>query len=259
MRLAIVQARMASSRLPGKVMREVMGKPLIALMLERLKLSQKINKIIVATSTDASNDVLCTFLKTQDIEIYRGREEDVLDRFYQAAKLYSAQTVIRVTADCPLIDPKIVDQVVEKYETNSFDYVATASDAPGYPDGLDVEVFSFAALEDAWKDADKASDREHVTPYIKTSGRFRRGILRPDLDHCGERWTVDNEEDLIVVKNILESLYRPGKYFGMQDVLDYKKRDPEAFKMNRHLQRNEGYAKSLAKDQKLRPRVHGDS
>lgn len=259
MRVAIVQARMASSRLPGKVMREVMGKPLIAHMLERLKFSQKIEKIVVATSTDPSNDALCVFLQSQGVEVYRGSEEDVLDRFYQAAKLFGASTVVRLTADCPLIDYKIVDQVIEKYETGVFDHVVTAGDNPGYPDGLDVEAFSFVALETAWREADKASEREHVTPYIKTSGRFRTDILRPERDHSAERWTVDNDEDLAVVTNILKELYRPGKYFGMKEVLDYQLRHPEAFEMNRHIQRNEGYAKSLARDRKLGPRAGGVS
>ena len=249
--LAIVQARMASTRLAGKVLRPIDGKPMIGYLFERLKMSEKIQKIVLATSVDSSNDPLCGYVQSLNLDIYRGDEQDVLDRFYQAALKFSATTIVRITADCPLIDPVIVDQVIALYENGGFDYVRTSGEPPAFPDGLDTEVFNFTSLEAAWKNACLNSEREHVTPYILKSNEFKKTNLIPQKDYSNERWTVDNEEDFILIRTLLEDLYSKGAYFGMNDILKYKKTNPLIFKINEHINRNEGYKKSLRNDSNL--------
>lgn len=246
---AIVQARMASTRLPGKVMKPVLGKPLIDFLIERLSRSKRLEKIVVATSVDSSNDPLCRYLENKGIPFFRGSEDDVLDRYYQAAKRAGAHTIVRVTADCPVIDYKVVDEAVDSFAGRGLDYLSNGAHPPLYPNGMDVEVFSFAALERAWSEAKERSDREHVTPYIKkNAGVFRCGDLHPPFDYSGERWTVDREEDLQVVRFILESLYREDAYFDMQDILELKKKSPAGFEANRSLVRNEGYLASVRRE-----------
>jgi spore coat polysaccharide biosynthesis protein SpsF (cytidylyltransferase family) len=249
--LAVVQARMGSSRLPGKVLKEVMGKPLLGYLLERLSASRRIDRALVATTTNPADDRLCDWLARERIDFFRGDENDVLDRYYRAARPHAPSVVVRLTGDCPLIDPEIVDRVVDLRESGGYDHVSNGAVRPVYPDGLDAEAFTFRALEAAWRDARLASEREHVTTYIKNSGLFRTGNLHPERDYYGERWTVDSEEDFKVVKAVLEALYRPGALFHMGDVLALKARRPELFEPNRHIERNAGYAKSLAHDRDL--------
>ena len=237
--LAIVQARMQSTRLPGKVMKEVLGKPLIAYLLERLKRSRLIDKIVVATSTDPGNDVLCHYVESQGFDVWRGSEEDVLDRYYQAAVRYGGETIVRITADCPLIDWQIVDRAIGRFLQNEFDYVCNIN-PPTYPDGLDVEVFSFPALEKTWQKATKPEDREHVTLFIRNSEQFKGYNVLAENDFSSERWTVDGGEDFILVKTIIENLYPSNPDFHMEDILAFKSRNPQIFSVNQHVRRNEG-------------------
>jgi glutamate-1-semialdehyde 2,1-aminomutase len=236
--LAIIQARMGSTRLPGKVMKAVLGKPLVGHLLERLSLSKKIDRIVVATSVDGSNDVLCDYVKSLGFEVYRGSENDVLDRYYQAARRYGADTVVRITADCPLIDYLVTDRVIELFEKEKADY-ASNNLPPTFPNGLDTEVVSFNALETAHRQAKLEPEREHVTPYVRNTPSFTKAHLENDADLSAERWTVDREEDFILVKDIIEHLYRPDKYFGMSEILAYKRANPEIFRVNSHIRRNE--------------------
>lgn len=246
--LAIVQARMGSTRLPGKVMKEIKGKPLIGYLLERLGHSKTIDKVIVATSVSPSDDPLCAYLQKTDVEVFRGSEEDVLDRFYRAAQGRKPETLVRLTADSPLNDPAVIDRTIEYFLSQPLDYVSNGAKVPMFPDGMDCEVFSFAALEKAWKEAKLPSEREHVTPYIKKPGLFRVGDYPAPRDYSGERWVVDNAEDLAVVSAVIEALYRPGECFGLEDVLAFKKKNPAIFELNKHIVRNEGYEKSLRND-----------
>ena len=174
--LAIIQARMGSTRFPGKVMETVCGKPLIEILLHRLSLSKKIDKIILATSINKENDTLSEFVEKLGFEVFRGSEYDVLDRYYQTAKLYSPKTVLRITGDCPLIDPKIVDKSINRYEQEKVDYLNNVT-PPTYPDGMDVEIFSFETLNEAWNKADSNHEREHVSPYIKNNDKFTKSYL----------------------------------------------------------------------------------
>ena len=236
--LAIVQARMGSTRLPGKVLKQVDGKPLIKILLSRLSRSKKIDKIILATSIEPENDHLVKTVEKMGFEVFRGSENDVLDRYYQAAKIYKPQVVVRITGDCPIIDPHLVDQVIESYQKTKVDYVSNI-DPPTYPDGLDTEVLSFEALEAAYEQSDKSFDREHVTPFIRTSGQFKRLNYTNKNDLSNERWTVDDTEDFEVMENVIKH-FAPSLDFSWQDVLKLKQSHPENFEANKGIKRNEG-------------------
>ena len=244
--IAIIQARMGSTRLPGKVMRQVLGTSLIQTLIQRLRLAKSIDLIVLATSTEPVNDPLESLVSGMGIPVYRGSETDVLDRYYQTAKIYQAQTVIRITGDCPLIDPVLIDQVVTEFKNQKVDYLATASDC--FPDGLDTEVFTFSALDEAQQKATSAHDREHVTPYLKSDPHFKKGEYREGGNHSNHRWTVDEPEDFEVIRNILKH-FAPRNDFSWHEVLDLFNNSPQLFDANRKIPRNEGA--SLGTGQKL--------
>lgn len=236
--VAIVQARMGSSRLPGKVMKPVCGTPLIELLLERLSGSRLIDRIVLATSTDPANAPLSSHVRSLGYEVYEGSEDDVLDRYYRAACTVGADTVVRITGDCPLIDPTLVDAVIRLLDESEADF-ASNGHPPTFPDGLDVGVCTFRALEAAWHEATSRYDREHVTPFISDSGAFRVVSLQHEEDLSTERWTVDEPEDLDVVASVFGH-FAPRRDFSWQEVLELRRRRPDHFAANRHLVRNEG-------------------
>ena len=237
--LAIVQARMKSNRLPGKVMKKAACKPLIQHLFERISKSKFIDKVILATSVEKTDDLLEEFVKGLGYDVYRGSENDVLDRYYKAAKKYRPDVIVRITGDCPLIDYIITDEVIKYFLENDFDYVSNANPAT-FPDGLDTEVFTLSSLKTAWKEANELYEREHVTPYIRESGLFKVGNFAAKEDHSEERWTVDEPEDYELVKTIFETLGKTSEYFGMQNILEYKEDNPDVFKVNKNITRNEG-------------------
>jgi glutamate-1-semialdehyde 2,1-aminomutase len=245
--VAIVQARMGSTRFPGKVMKPIRGTPLIELLLERLSRAEEVDQIILATSQDPRNGPLAEHVRKLGHTVYRGSEQDVLDRYYEAARLGNADVVVRVTGDCPLIDPALVDSVITAFKAAGVDY-ACNTDPATYPDGLDIEVFSFTALQTAWHDASRPPEREHVTLYFRESGRFRTLKLRNAVDLSAERWTVDEPRDFEVVDAVFEH-FHPRRDFGWQEVLRLLQSRPELFAANRHLVRNEGA--SMSTGQKL--------
>ena len=236
--IAIVQARVGSIRLLGKVLKEINGKSLIEILLQRLSQSKKIDKIILATPISSENDVLANMIEKLGYDVFRGSENDVLGRYYEAAKKYKAESVVRVTGDCPIIDPALVDEVISIYEQEKVDYVSNTN-PPTYPDGLDTEVFSFEALKIAHNQAKKPFDREHVTPFIKTHHRFSRKNLTNKMDHSDERWTVDDPEDFTVIENILNH-FIPNLDCSWEDVLKLKHSNPDCFTANQEINRNEG-------------------
>jgi len=236
--LAIVQARMGSTRLPGKVLKKVCGKPLIEILLHRLSRAKKIDKIILATSVSKENDSLTETVEKLGFEVFRGSEDDVLDRYYEAAKPYSLEAVVRITGDCPIIDPQLVDEVIGLYQENKVDYVSNTEPST-YPDGLDTEVFSFIALETAYNKAEESFEREHVTPFIRTNGQFKLANYSNEIDLSGERWTVDEPEDFEVIENIINH-FLPDLYFSWRDVIQLKQSHPNCFAANRGIKRNEG-------------------
>ena len=244
--VAIVQARMGSSRLPRKVMRPIQGLPLIELLLDRLSGSAHIDQIVLATSEDSCNDELSSHVRELGYEVVRGDEQDVLSRYWQAAQAFPADLFVRITGDCPLIDPSIVDAVIE----NAFDGADYFSNVapPTFPDGLDVEVFTFDALGEAANNALDRSQREHVTPYIRESGRFNCRNHFHTEDLSGLRWTVDEPVDFEVVSQIFEH-FAPKTDFSWKEVLRLKQEKPYIFSANQHLIRNEGA--TMSKGQKL--------
>jgi glutamate-1-semialdehyde aminotransferase/spore coat polysaccharide biosynthesis protein SpsF (cytidylyltransferase family) len=249
--LAIVQAREGSTRLPGKVLKEVNGIPLIEILFRRLSQSKKIDKIILATSNNKENDILSETVENLGFDVFRGSEDDVLDRYYKAAKKYRPSSIVRITGDCPIIDPQLVDEVIGLYQENNVDYVSN-TEPPTYPDGLDTEVFSFTALETAYNKAKESFEREHVTPFIRTNGQFKWANYSNKTDLSGERWTVDDPEDFEVFKNIINH-FAPDLDFSWRDVLKLKQTNPELFEANLGIKRNEGT--KLSTGQKLYKRA----
>jgi glutamate-1-semialdehyde 2,1-aminomutase len=217
---AIVQARMGSSRLPGKVLRNITGKPMIELLLNRLSKSKKLDEIIVSTTKKIEDDKLNSVILSLGYKCFRGSEKDVLDRYYETAKKIKADVIVRITGDCPLIDPGIVDECIKSHECLKVDYFSNTF-PPTYPDGLDVSVISFEALERANNEAKKILDREHVTSYMINSETFSKASIQyyKNLSHL--RWTVDNLNDLNLVKKIFE-FFSPDIHFKWEDILRSK-------------------------------------
>ena len=251
--VAIVQARMGSSRLPGKVLKGILGKPILWHLINRLKRSKTIDKIVIATTVKEKDKPILKLADEMGIDSFAGSEEDVLDRYYQAAKKYNANTIVRITADCPLIDPELVDSIIGYYLENKdkLDYV---NNGPSYPDGiLETEVFSFTALEKAWREARLASEREHVTAYIwKNPELFRIDTVEYERDLSHMRLCVDDEKDFQLVSEVFKNLYKEGELFHLKDILNFLSENPELLELNKRTIRNEGYLKSLAEDRIVR-------
>jgi spore coat polysaccharide biosynthesis protein SpsF len=226
---------MASSRLPGKIMLDIAGKPMLAHVVERARLARTVDLVVVATTTQPEDDAVETYCRENDIAVSRGSLQDVLDRFYQAALAFRADAVVRLTADCPLVDPQLLDHVVEEFLRTGVDFCCNRLPPPlkrTYPIGLDVEVCTFQALERAWKEARGPHEREHVMPYLyDTPGRFK--ILRIDYekDYGEMRWTVDTPEDLELVRQIFTRL-RENRAFTWLDVLELIEREPQLALIN---------------------------
>lgn len=233
--LIIVQARMGSQRLPGKTLRKILNKTLLSYQLERLKRVVNAQAVIVATSTAAQDDLIEAASRSEGVKVYRGSENDVLDRYYQAAKTFNGDIIIRICGDCPLIDPVVIDKVINFYLTHSYDYVANTL-ARTYPRGMDVEIFSFDLLKRAAKEAGLPEEREHVTPYFyEHPDLFSLGNVSNDSDQSSHRWTVDTEEDFQLIKHIIESLWPVKPYFNMDDVLQVISLHPEWTALNAHI------------------------
>ena len=236
--VAVVQARMGSTRLPDKVMKRINGVPMIELLLKRLSRSQKVDEIVLATSVDQRNQSLVEHVTSLGFRCFRGSEDDVLGRFCLAAQEASADVVVRITGDCPLVDPALVDQAILGYQANDVDYFSNVV-PPTYPDGLDIEVFSAKALLRANQETQEAFDREHVTPYLRQSKQFSQAAMRNGQDLSGLRWTVDEPRDFDVVCNVF-AYFAPDTNFSWVDVLSLQQSQPELFEGNQQIVRNEG-------------------
>ena len=248
--LAIIQARTSSSRLPDKILKPILGKPMLIHQIERVQLSKMIDHLVIATSKEASDNQLVNLLKRSGIEYYRGSLEDVLDRFFQTASIYSPDHIVRLTGDCPVIDFEIIDKVIELHLDKCFDYT---SNAPGsdvtFPDGLDVEVIRFDILKEVWKKSKLPSEREHVTPYItKHPELFFIGHYASNHNLSKYRWTVDEPEDFVLVEKIYQALYPLNKAFKMEDIFRLMNKNPEMKLINHKIERNKGMKKSLIAD-----------
>jgi len=241
---AIIQARMTSTRLPGKVLMEVMGRPLLSYQIERLRFSKMIGNIIIATTTNKEDDPIIELTQKEQLNFYRGSEDDVLDRYYQTAKEYNVKHIMRLTADCPLIAPNVCDSIANTYFESDIDYIHTGKT---FAEGLDCEIVGFMTLTKAWLEAKLKSEREHVTLYIRNHPElFKTMVKGNERDDSRYRITVDEKEDFIVVKTILENLYKGNnKYFTVREIKSFLDMHPEIYKLNADIIRNEGLLKSL--------------
>ncbi len=246
--LAILQARSTSTRLPQKVLQPVLGTPMLMRQIERVQRAKNIDNLLVATSMDATDDAIERLCVEGNVFCFRGSLDDVLDRFYRAAQQFSPDQIVRLTGDCPLSDPGLIDDVIEFHVSGGYDYVSSALE-PTFPDGLDVEVFRFSCLEEAWREAELPSQREHVTLFINGQpNRYKIGSFRNDTDLSHLRWTVDEPVDFELISKIYEALYPSKPAFTMRDILELLDSNPELKDINSHHGRNEGLQKSLAKD-----------
>ena len=245
--VALVQARMGSTRLPNKVMKLIGGAPMIELLLSRLSQAKEVDEIVVATSVDACNQPLVEHVRKLGYACEQGSENDVLDRYVQAARAHQADVVVRITGDCPLVDPGLVDEVMRRFKAAGVDYFSNIN-PPTYPDGLDIEVCTFKALEQASRETSKPFDREHVTPYLRESGRFRTAAVQHNQDLSGLRWTVDELADFSVIEKVFQH-FHPRTDFTWIEVLSLQHQRPDIFEINQHLIRNEGA--TLGTGQKL--------
>lgn len=252
--IAILQARLGSTRLPGKVLMDLAGAPLLQRVIERARAIPGLDGVALATTTAERDQPLLALARDYGLPAYAGSEDDVLDRYYRAARQFGADVIMRLTADCPLLDPAVSARVLDRFRQGEVDYAGNTH-PPTYPDGLDTEVFSFAALERAWRGAVLSSEREHVTPYIwKNPGVFRLANVTHTEDLSALRWTVDEAQDLEFVRAIYARLYRPDQpVFGLTEVLAVLASLPAS---QAEAARNAGYLKSLTQDHRMTDHGH---
>ena len=237
---------MASTRLPGKVLMEVIGKPLLYYQLERIKKISQIKQIIIATTVNKEDDPIAELCEKDSILYFRGSEDDVLERYYLSASQFQADPIIRLTADCPLLDPDILKKLIHTYKNGNYDYVHTGLT---YAEGLDCEIFSFRVLEVAYKKARLKSEREHVLLYLHNNkSDFNIFSMENSTDESKYRLTVDEPEDYEVVKILIENLYNK-KRFDSKIIKEFLDDHPEVFKINSNIIRNEGLLISLKEDE----------
>lgn len=232
--VAIIQARMGSTRLPGKVLKDLAGEPVLAQCVERTRLARTLNEVVIATTTQPADEAIMQLCEERGWSWFRGSEDDVLDRYYQAATQYQADVVVRITSDCPLIEPRIVDLVVREFLEHQpdFDYAANTLPPRTFPRGLDTEVFHFDTLERAWREDKNSAWREHVTPYIyRHPEKFRLKTVTYDKDFSHMRWTVDTPEDLVFVRRIYDHFGH--NCFSWREVLAVLEEHPEWLEINR--------------------------
>ncbi len=247
--LAVLQARVSSVRLPGKVLMPLLGKPMISRQIDRVKRSERIDRLVVATSMEERDNKLSDLCREKEVPCFRGSLEDVLDRFYQATLSYNPEHVVRLTGDCPVIDPHIIDEVIDFYFEGEFDYATNSIEPYTFPDGLDVEIFKFGVLERAWKEAVMPSHREHVSLFIRKNPQFfKLGRYENSTDLSHLRFTVDEAEDFEYITKIYEELFPENPLFTTADILDLIRRKPSLSEINSDIQRNEGGKKSQAAD-----------
>lgn len=247
----IIQARLGSTRLPGKTMMMINeNDTVLSFGINQVKSCKTIDKIVVATTDLPEDNMIVEYVEKLNIPCFRGESKDVLDRYYQCAKFFNFSTIVRITSDCPLIDPLIIDNVVSYFlKNNEFDYASTIFPIRTYPDGTDVEIFTFNTLEKAWNESKKFSEREHVTPYIYNSKKFHLGSVTNSKDLSNLRWTVDHKEDLHLIKEIIDKIHK--RPILMSDILDLFSKFPYLQDINKEFKSNEGYLKSLKEDEEF--------
>lgn len=233
---AIIQARMGSTRLPGKVLMQLNGQTTLSSLLKQLKYSKLLNRKIIATTINPEDDIIKNFTQSNNVELFRGSSDDVLDRYYQCAKYFSLQHIVRITADNPLLDPEILDDVIALYKKGHFDYVNNFTKRT-FPYGTEVEIFSFHVLEKVWKNAKTLYDREHVTSYIYNNpNEFTSKCIEYNVDYSYLHWTVDRIEDLKLVQIILSKIKK--RPVLMNDIIELFSKEPNLIKINANTSKN---------------------
>lgn len=246
--LAILQARTSSTRLPNKVLKPILGKEMILHQINRIKRSKLIDKIVVATSDTPEDKAIISLCENNNIDVFTGSLHNVLDRFYQCAKLYKPKHIVRLTADCPVIDWEIIDKLINHHLQNNLDYTNNVV-IPTYPDGLDASIMTEKTLKTVWMHAKTKAQKEHVTLYINDNKQdFKIGEVFNDIDLSHLRWTVDEPEDFELINKIYKDLYPNNPNFLTNDILNLLKEKPNLIKINNMLIRNEGLAISLARE-----------
>ena len=249
--LAVIQARLGSTRLPGKTLADLGGRPMLAHVVERAAAIPGVDGVVVATTANPRDDRLAEWARQAGLDCVRGSEDDVLDRFHDALARHPCDAVVRVTPDCPFLDPEVSGLVVDAWLSaeGAVDYASNV-EPPTFPDGLDTEVISSAALSAAWREARLPSDREHVTPFVRRDPRrFAQAAVRHDPDLSRLRWTVDTPADLDFARAVVARLAPAGRErFGLREILALLEREPDLARLNAGQRRNEGYERSLAAD-----------
>lgn len=236
---AIIQARLGSTRLPGKILRDLAGKPMLVQCVERVRRATTLDEVVVATTDEPADEAVVALCQRHGYPCTRGSQDDVLDRYYRAVQHYPADVIVRITSDCPLIEPEIIDRVVQEFQKNPCDYASNTLPPRTFPRGLDVEVFSFAALEGAWQEDKNPAWREHVTPYLYYHPeRFRLLAVSSDVDYSAMRWTVDTPKDLAFVQHIYEA-FNGDNTFSWRDVLRLLEQHPQWMEINREVRQKE--------------------
>lgn len=246
--IAIIQARVGSTRLPNKVLKNLGDKTVLEQVVSRVRKSKYIDDVFVATTINENNLPIIQLCSKKKIRVFCGSEEDVLDRYYQLAKLIKPTHIVRITADCPVIDFNIIDLIIKNHLNSKSDYTSNTI-VDSYPDGLDTEIFSYSALEKAWNNANLISEREHVTPYIKKHPNlFNIKSIVSRVNYNDKRWTLDTHKDYEFLKEIFKLLYSNNNYFGMNEILDLLRNRTDLETINSNIIRNEGYLQSIEND-----------
>jgi spore coat polysaccharide biosynthesis protein SpsF len=245
----IIQARLGSTRLPNKIIQLLDQKSTVLdYVINQTTNSKLIEKIIIATTNLVEDDVILKTVSKKNLDYFRGDSNDVLDRYYQCAKKFSLSTIVRITSDCPLVDPNIIDDSIKFFKNNSFDYVSNVHPQT-FPIGIAVEVFSFESLQKAWKNAKLPSEREHVTPYLYNNKKFNIYNLEYSTNLTSIRITIDRENDLKLVRNVVSKI--KNRPILLSDIVKLHNEDPKMFKLNLDYDINEGYLKSLKDDERF--------
>jgi spore coat polysaccharide biosynthesis protein SpsF len=235
--VAIIQARMNSTRLPGKILKKILEKPMLQYLIDRVSRARLIDELVVATTNNPLDDDIVEFCKGSGINYFRGSEDDVLSRYYQVSKKYKANCIVRICSDSPLVDPFIIDKIIRIFidSKGGYDYVSNTLDQT-YPLGMNTEVFSYSALENAFLNHTKEYEKEHVTPYIYTHMELFK-IYKEQLEnnYSHLRLTIDEEKDFILVRKIIEKLFPDKPFFDLSDIINLYKTDPKLFLINSHV------------------------
>ena len=245
--LGVLQARTSSTRLPAKILKPILGRPMLALQIERVLRSRRLEGLVIATSTADEDASVAALAASIGLPCHRGSLDDVLDRIYQAALPHTPDYVVRLTGDCPLADWEVIDRAIDFAREGGFDYASNTL-KPTWPDGLDVEVVRFQSLATAWLEATSKLEREHVTPFVYgNKTRFKLGSMENEVDLSGLRWTVDEGADFEFVTRIYEALYPADPGFTTAKILGFLAQNPEVVALNAGIERNEGYKRALEK------------